>query len=455
MPVWHADLQQALHANRVVLLGVVQEQHPDRCRLFAQWKQLDWPILHDPINFLSLRGVPGFVAIDEYGIVRAINPKRETFVEEFLNQQFSPPEDPPATTAVPFDLAKLLSLESVTKAEATSEEIRPSFLVDLGREVLLPPYRQKLTEQSIDYETWRTIGDAVILWRPIGEIDAAICAYQQAMQSEPERPEIHFRLGVAYRMRYEANALLVEAGRTSMTRADGSSITTEVPPAGPEDFRRSIEHWSRALELDPNQYIYRRRIQQYGPRLTKPYPFYDWVDQARIAVRERGQVPIPLAMEPRGTERIGPDVPNIASPPAESPDPRGRIDRDRKPLVRVTPTFVPAQVSPGQAVRLHLEFAPIGGAQWNNEAGPMVVWLDLPESWGIETPLLRSSQPSAAESAETRRLETDLQIPADLSGASEISAYALYYVCEMEGGTCRFLRQDIPLVLPLRDVSSR
>ena len=229
-------------------------------------------------------------------------------------------------------------------------------------------------------------------------------------------------------------------------------VTSEVPPAGPEDFRRSIEHWSKALELDPNQYIYRRRIQQYGPRLTKPYPFYDWVDQARIAVRERGEVPIQLAMEPRGTERIGPAAPNIDALPAEPPDPRGRIDRDRTPLVRVTSTFVPAQVSRGQAVRLHLEFAPTGEAQWNNEAGPLVVWLDLPESWGIDTPLLRSSQPVAAESAETRRLEADLQIPADASGLPEISAYALYYVCEMEGGTCLYLRQDIPLALPLRNV---
>ena len=384
----------------------------------------------------------------------AINPNRETFVGEFLNQQFSPPKDPPATTAVPFNLVKLQSLESMTKVGAASEEIRPSLLIDFGREVLLPPYRQKLTEQSTDYETWRTVGDAVILWRPIREIDAAICAYQQAMQSEPERPEIHFRLGVAYRMRYEANALLVEAGQTSAARGVGSSVTSEVSPAGPEDFQRSIEHWSKALELDPNQYIYRRRIQQYGPRLTKPYPFYDWVDQARIAVRERGEVPIQLAIEPRGTERIGPAVPKIDSPTAEPPDPQGRIDRDRKPLVHVTPTFVPAQVSPGQAVRLHLEFTPTGAAQWNNEAEPLVVWLELPESWKVDPPLLRSSQRFTAESAETRRLEADLQIPAELSGAPEFSAYALYYVCEMEGGTCLYLRQDIPLALPLRDVAS-
>ncbi len=52
------------------MLGVTQEQHADRCRLFAQWKQFGWPILHDPINLLEAPAVPIVVAIDEHGIVR-------------------------------------------------------------------------------------------------------------------------------------------------------------------------------------------------------------------------------------------------------------------------------------------------------------------------------------------------------------------------------------------------
>ena len=57
------------------------------------------------------------------------------------------------------------------------------------------------------------------------------------------------------------------------------------------DFQRAVEAWSRALEIDPNNYIFRRRIQQYGPRLSKPYPFYDWVSRARDEITARGETP--------------------------------------------------------------------------------------------------------------------------------------------------------------------
>ena len=53
MPVWHELTKEARKAGELVLLGVIQEQHPDRCRLFAQWKGFDWPILH--FDFALLR----------------------------------------------------------------------------------------------------------------------------------------------------------------------------------------------------------------------------------------------------------------------------------------------------------------------------------------------------------------------------------------------------------------
>ncbi|HVL13287.1 MAG TPA: hypothetical protein VM529_12035 [Gemmata sp.] len=56
--------------GKLVVLGVTQEQHSERCRLFAQWKGFDWPILHDPINVLGSSAVPIVLALDEHGIVR-------------------------------------------------------------------------------------------------------------------------------------------------------------------------------------------------------------------------------------------------------------------------------------------------------------------------------------------------------------------------------------------------
>ena len=95
--------------GRLVLLGVTQEQHADRCRLFAQWKRFDWPILHDPINLLEAPAVPIVVAIDEHGIVRAVRPRPETFAAEFLDKTFADDAQPGAPrSSGPPDSASLL-----------------------------------------------------------------------------------------------------------------------------------------------------------------------------------------------------------------------------------------------------------------------------------------------------------------------------------------------------------
>ena len=34
----------AIKKDEVQLVGLIQEQHPERCALFMQWKQMDFPI---------------------------------------------------------------------------------------------------------------------------------------------------------------------------------------------------------------------------------------------------------------------------------------------------------------------------------------------------------------------------------------------------------------------------
>ena len=102
-------------------------------------------------------------------------------------------------------------------------------------------------------QSWRAYASALGLWGEGSEIDQAIVAYPRAVQIEPEDGPTHFHLGVTYRKRYDSDHRQLE------------------------DFRKAVEHWDQALDIDPNQYIWRRRIQQYGPRLDKPYSFYDWV----------------------------------------------------------------------------------------------------------------------------------------------------------------------------------
>ena len=196
--------------------------------------------------------------------------------------------------------------------------------------------------------------------------DEAIDAYARAARLDPSDKNALFRLGVAYRMRHESR------GRK------------------PGDFQAAVDAWGRALELDPNQYIWRRRIEQYGPRLAKPYAFYDWVAQAKAEIARRGETPVPLAVEPYGSELAGP-VRESCRPPAAAvePDPKGRIHRDeeRSHRGRGGRRAGTVQAGPGGAGPRHLPArARPRGSHWNNESTPLRVWVAGAEGWTIEPP---------------------------------------------------------------------
>ena len=244
MPAWNTKLQKYVRDGKLVVIGIAQEQHPDRSRLFAQWHRLDWPILWDPINVMQVRGVPIEVAIDEQGIVRSLRPKAETFEDEFLNKTFE------AGGAEP----------SAKPGKATQPDLAAL---------------RRRTEQARSSDAWRELGDALVLWAEPGKINDAIDAYTQAIKIKPDDGDAHFRLGVCYRMRYDS------------------------PQRKPADFQTAADCWTRARQIEPNQYIWRRRIEQYGPRATKPYPFYDWVETAAQEIKGRGELPVELKFCPR------------------------------------------------------------------------------------------------------------------------------------------------------------
>ena len=95
MPVWHGLTKELVERGELVVVGITQEQHPDRCALFARWKGLDFPILWDPFGVCGVDAVPDLTAVDEHGIVRLPRPGRrrfqEEFVEGFLRTSFQPP----------------------------------------------------------------------------------------------------------------------------------------------------------------------------------------------------------------------------------------------------------------------------------------------------------------------------------------------------------------------------
>jgi len=376
-------------------VGIIQEQHPDRCRLFMQWKQMDWPILVDALNLYGVSAVPITYLIDEAGIVRAVNPKPAEF-EAFLASPARETGPPPPV------------------ARPAIEKMRPA-------------------EDPASAAEWGTYADALFLWGGDARLGRAIEAYERALRLAPGDGPMEFRLGVAFRRRHD-----------SAVREPG-------------DFQAAARHWAAALESDPNQHIWRRRIQQFGPRLDKPYPFYDWVEEARAAVRARGEAPSPLVTEPSGSE--------IAAPAerfsgddggARPPDPAGRVRRDTERLISVDTAVVPSAIGPDGVTRAHLLLVPNAAhqAHWNNEAEPLRVWLDPPAGWRVDRREARAPQPPAAVSTEPREIQFELKAPAVLEGRPvEVPGYALYYVCEEADGVCLFRRQDFVLAVGVSGAS--
>ncbi|MGI9243801.1 MAG: hypothetical protein ACR2RV_23590 [Verrucomicrobiales bacterium] len=269
-----------------------------------------------------------------------------------------------------------------------------------------------------------------LLWGNASDLDLAIEQFEARTSEQPKDAEAFFRLGVALRERFDS------------------------PQRKPDDFAGAIAAWSEALKLKPSQYIWRRRIQQYGPRLDKPYSFYDWVVQAREEIVARGETPQVLEAEPSGSEFAQPGGRANAKPGDEPepihPDPDGKLPQDEAALVLLEPTVVPSTDKKSPACRVHLRFLPDGSRKvhWSNDAGPLSFFIDDHPGVSIHDIQLPPTNRNSLTSHEERTVEFEVRpatgrdtLPDKLSGA------AFYFICEDIGGQCQFLRQDIEISL--------
>lgn len=384
MPGWHKAAKKWMDEEKVVIVGVIQEQHPERCELFAQWQEFDWPILHDPINLLGNGAVPVTIAIDEHGVVRSTRPNPRTLAKEFLDVEFEKP----------VETANSIGVDTDWKLALQKAEANPNSL------------------------TQKNAGDAILLWGGKQNIGKAIELYTAGAKSNDNDPSLLFRLGVAFQMRNESDGGL------------------------DQDFSDAVSNWQNALSKNPNQYIWRRRIQQYGPRLDKPYPFYDWVSQARKEIIARGETPIKLPVEPVGAELASKSRSLQKSESEINPDPDGKITRDTSSSIQIKSIVVPHTYKPKSSAMVHIELIPKDKVTWSNEAGPLEVWVDGEE---IQQSQKRFNviNKEVGESSEKRKIEFEIVRPKDATQET-LSGFALYYVCEKEG-QCKYLRQDFEI----------
>ncbi len=379
------------------MLGVIQEQHADRCRLFQQWKGLDFPIVQDALNQNAIAVVPVLMLIDEHGIVRSRRPNPRTLVADFIDKKF----DKPASMAEPI------------AADFSKED-----------------YWQKRYDKNPDDAT-NIIGlaDTKLVWnRKTKKIKEAIKLYEAAIKKESKPADIHFRLGVAHRMLYES---------TGQANADL--------------FAKAVSSWETALGMNRNQYIWRRRIQQYGPRLKKPYSFYDWVAQARKEIMARGEKPHPLPVEPNGAELAKRARQMIADANSKNPDPTNKITRVAKNMVTTHVNFVPSHPKPGDVVAVHVGLNISESGNWNHETEAMKLWIEKPDSEIVlSRQLVRDETPyKISESRKSVSLSFEVKIPENATKAVDLSAFALFNMCEKENEQCVFRRKDIAIKIPL------
>lgn len=397
--MWNEKTKQLVADGKLVVIGVVQEQHAERARLYKQWKQYDFPIAQDAFTGLGLAVVPVPILIDEYGYVISSR-LRPSGLEKLLAQKSDVPASPAPVLDPEHVAVKWLKANAVGK---------PTIDMSLAiGDALLKTGTPESVRESIQW--YRSCGTAII-----GQDKMDLMGLVQ------------FRMGVAFRMLFD------------------STVGNEKDP---HDFSSAAMAWSKALEHDPNQYIWRRRIQQYGPRQMKPYPFYDWVDQAVEEISARGESPVELTVPLSGAEIAQPNRKfETVTAVEKNPDSDGRIDRDDDGLVSYHATVVPQKVVPGKTVRVHLRFVPDNG-HWNNEAPEMMVWINDSANGTSSNSRLVHANAKKPSSDEPRSLEFEFKISSEVTGEFELNGYALYYVCTSDGGQCFFLRQDISI--PIR-----
>jgi len=233
---------------------------------------------------------------------------------------------------------------------------------------------------------------------------------------EDQGGRLHFRKGVALRMQYDKSGNLI-------------------------DFQKSVREWEKALEINPSQYIWRRRIQQYGPQSDKPYPFYDWVDEAQKTITKRGETPIKLRVNLTSSERASPKKKWVQTLLEKEPDPKNKLTVDADDF-EILPVVIAATGHKKNTYRVHIVMRPKGTFSWNNEGAEMKVWLG--ENSGHVKGFTLPNNTKSATSVEHRSAEFEWIA----SSKDSVKGYVVFHVCSKNDGICTVLRKDFQLTLP-------
>jgi tetratricopeptide (TPR) repeat protein len=391
LPAWYEKTKQLVADGKLVVLGVAHEQHADRCRLFAQWKGINWPIVHDPLNLIRVDSLPLVIGIDEHGIVRADNLDLDTFEDTFVKKTYKAPKKPPA-----------MGSDELPNTKVT----------------------RRTAKDGRSAKTSRAHGDALVLAGAAPQIDEAIAIYRNALSMNADDADSQFRLGVTYRIRYDR------------------------PEHKPEDFQSAIDAWRKAAAMQPENEVFTARLLQYGPDVDKPSAYYTWVEAAEKAIKERGETPIKLGVEPTTMELARPSKKfGSSTDAAAKEDPGDKAKKDAENLVHLEYTIVRGMGDEGDrlaAVYVTCRPDPIKAVRWDGSTPPRL-WITKPKSGKLSHEFVECEAGPQAGLEDPRTLCFEIELPKGAKTLPPIEAFAVYTVRTGPEGQPQMLRQDIQI----------
>ncbi|MEL6715742.1 MAG: hypothetical protein AAFP86_18320, partial [Planctomycetota bacterium] len=141
MPVWYEKTRALRESGELQIVAVTLEQHPDRARLYAQWKGYDFPILWDPFGLTGLSVVPVITGVDEHGITRTgpldVRAFDEEFVDGFMAAEYPGRAEQPEPQGLPLGAAaaalEALLDPALARAEEDGARVLDAAVAALGR----------------------------------------------------------------------------------------------------------------------------------------------------------------------------------------------------------------------------------------------------------------------------------------------------------------------------------
>ena len=81
-----------------------------------------------------------------------------------------------------------------------------------------------------------------------------------------------------------------------------------------------------------------------------------------------------------------------------------KVPRDREGEIEIEVVTAPAVVPAGRPAKIHVILRPTEAADWNDEAGPIRVWMNAPDGWPVDSGMPETGG-TGASSREVRVLE--------------------------------------------------